>query len=68
MKERAKKKKSPCEWLWWKNMLSFFGHHQAVLERVEKYKKTGRVLDWEKEFSPEWVSCIVLSKIYCILA
>jgi len=68
MQDRKRKMKSPCEWLWWRNTLSFFSHFNGVLSRVETHKKMGRVLDWEKEFSPQWVSCIVLSRIFCILA
>ena len=65
MAERKKKKKSPAEWLWWRNVMSFFTTFKDVFERVETYKREGRTLDWRTEFSPQWVSCIALTILVC---
>ena len=64
--ERAAKKKSPQEWLWRRNVLSFFSSFNDAFARVEKCKRERRACDWKTQFSPEWVSCVAISTIYRI--
>jgi len=68
MDERRKKKKTPEEWLWKRNVLSFFSTFNDAFARVEECKRTGRTMDWKTQFSPEWVSCVVLTIIFTRLA
>lgn len=67
MAERKAKKKSPQEWLWRRNLFCFYSDFYQAFERVEAHKKNGKTLDWKTQFSPEWKSCVCLTKIYKIL-
>ena len=53
MLERKKKMKSPCEWLWKKQLLLFISPFHEILERVEKYRADGHTITWD-EFNDEW--------------
>ena len=64
LEEKKKANKTPAEWLCKRNLFSFFSNWWDVFARVEHYKATGRTMDWKTQFSPEWVSCICLTKIY----
>jgi hypothetical protein len=57
----------PEKWLWLRNIFSFFSANSELMTRVETYKKEKKSIDWEAQFSPEWVSCIVVTIIYCRL-
>ena len=53
--------------MWLRNIFSFFSANSELMTRVETYKKEKKSIDWEAQFSPEWVSCIVVTIIYCRL-
>jgi hypothetical protein len=67
MQDRAKKKKSPEEWLWRQMFKSFASRHSRPIERVDEYRRIDKTLDWETEFVPEWESCRAITKMYVIL-
>ena len=67
MKTRKENMLKPEKWLWLRNIFSFFSANSELMTRVETYKKEKKSIDWEAQFSPEWVSCIVVTIIYCRL-
>ncbi len=64
---RKAKLLSPAHWLWLKNMFGFYAKFTDTFERVEKLKREEKTCDWTKEFVPEWLNCIAITKISTIL-
>ena len=67
MADRKKKQKTPAQYLWWKNFLSFASKNEDVLARVERYRKEGKTMDWKTEWTPELANFRCISTIYRIL-
>jgi hypothetical protein len=53
MAERAKRMKTPCQWLWKRQYLTFVAEFSHILDRVEACRAEGKTMEW-KDFDEEW--------------
>ena len=66
--DRAKRMKTPAQWLWEQMLLSFVATYQSAFERLEACREAEKVVDWATEFVPAWTSFKWLSRARCNLA
>ena len=64
--ERLKKMKTPCQWIWEKQLLLFVSKFHDVLERVEGYRARGETITWA-EFDDEWNYYMTTTRFCCRL-
>ena len=68
LKKRKQNVKTPEQFLFLRQLCTFYAHHYDRFERLEELARAGEDIDWETEFVPAWRSFVCISIIYRICA
>ena len=68
MRRRLQNVKTPEQFLFLRQLCSFYANHYDKFKHVTELKQSGKAVDWQTEHVPSWRSFVCISIIYRICA